>query len=63
MIRDELTKDEARRLQRARAVLASGETGHDIGDLAARIGRLEWWLGDIVKLVESLTGQDRSAAP
>ena len=49
-----LTPDQQGRLDRARAVLAEPH-GYDAGDLAAHIGRLDYWLRDVLSLVGQLT--------
>jgi hypothetical protein len=47
------------RLERAREVL-SQEHGTDVSGLAARIGKLEWWLGDLLALVVQLAGDQQA---
>ncbi len=48
-----LTPDQQGRIDRARAVLAEPH-GYDAADLAAHIGKLDYWLRDILSLVGQL---------
>ena len=50
-----LTPSQAGRVDRARRALAR-EHGSDIGELAYRVGQLEWWIGDLLALIDDLTG-------
>jgi hypothetical protein len=52
-----LSPYQAGRVDRARQALAQ-DRGPEVEDLAYRIGRLEWWLADMLSLVDQLTGQD-----
>jgi hypothetical protein len=54
-----LTESDRRAVARARELLNESH-GHDLYDLAKRIGALEWWLGDILGLVARLTGEDQA---
>ena len=51
----QLTPVQQATVGRARAALQE-EHGTDVHDLSVRIGQLEWWLGDILALVDSITG-------
>lgn len=52
-----LTPDLAKRVERARAVL---DEPHDYepADMAARIGKLQWHLGELLALVGELSGAE-----
>lgn len=51
-----LTADQAARVEDARAVLAGEPVSmYELGDLANRIGRLEWHVGELLALIGELT--------
>ncbi len=50
-----LTPGQAQRVEAARRVLAD-PPAHEPMDMAARIGRLEWHLGELLALVAELAG-------
>jgi hypothetical protein len=50
-----LTDEQAEVVERARRAL-SKEHGHSLLELAERIGVLEWHLGEMLALVEQVTG-------
>lgn len=64
-----MDKNQAGRLARAREVLnekpAPGprETGEIINDLAVQVGRLDYWLRDIIALAAELDGQASEHRP
>ena len=49
-----LTPDQKGRTERARAVLGEAHE-YDAGSLAAHIGKLDYWLRDMLSLVGQLT--------
>lgn len=50
-----LTPDQARQVERARQVLAEQPGSmYELADMAGRIGRLEWHLGELLALVAEL---------
>lgn len=53
-----LTADQAATVGRARALLGEPH-GHDAADLAYRLGRVEFYLGDLLALVATLTSDAR----
>jgi hypothetical protein len=53
--RPALTADQAQRADRARQVLAEQSPSmYELVDMAERIGRLEWHLGELLALVDEL---------
>ena len=50
----QLTPDQKSRTERARAVLGEAHES-DAGSLAAHIGKLDYWLRDMLSLVGQLT--------
>jgi hypothetical protein len=51
---NQLTPDQKTQIGGAREVLGA-KTGYDPAEMAGRIGRLEWHLGELLSLVEHLT--------
>lgn len=49
-----LTPDQKGRTERARAVLGEAHE-YDAGSLAAHIGKVEYWLRDLLSMVDDLT--------
>jgi hypothetical protein len=57
-----LTADHAAVVERARAVLTEDSPSmYELGDMAARIGRLEWHVGELLALISDLTA--KASAP
>ncbi len=54
-----LTPDQQQSVDRARAVLAGESPSmYELADMAARIGQLEWHLGELLALVSDLSGAE-----
>lgn len=53
-----LTASQRATLDRARALLAQ-DHGHDAGSLAYRLGQVEYYLGDILTLVDQIAQDAR----
>ena len=57
-----LIPDQQQRIDRARAVLAEDSPSmYELADMAARIGALEWHLGELLALAGELAGQEPAA--
>ena len=57
-----LTPDQKGRTERARAVLGEAHE-YDAGSLAAHIGKLDYWLRDMLSLVGQLTEAPANGGP
>lgn len=58
LVRYPLTGNQRRRVDAARAVLNARQDGYDLHAMAVHVGRLKFWLGDILALVGQLAGED-----
>ena len=57
-----LTPGQQQRIDRARAMLAKDSPSlYELGDMAARVGALEWHLGELLALAGELAGQESAA--
>ena len=57
----ELNAVQQRQIDAAREALAAGH-GYDVASLGRRVGALEWWLKDVLALVDELTATKVRAA-
>jgi hypothetical protein len=53
---------QAGRVDRAREVLTQRQ-GTDTYSLAVRVGQLEWWVGDLLALIDALTASADGHSP
>jgi hypothetical protein len=52
----QLTSDQQRYLERAREAAAAADAARDLPSLAEAVGVLQWHLGEMIALVEALSG-------